>query len=385
MSCRVCGSESLPKRTVHWRIYPNPYVHAATRHPVSLTSHGNQGLLVRRTFVRNSAGKMKLRTVSSTEQETTSRPEWPEKSASALSQLNFSYMNDILALGAELGKRKNDTRGALASTDLPRVSANESTRSLLRMLSQHLTVSGGWKRTSILCVGRAPMAAAAIWQALSAFGQIAEPLLLRALVLSIGNKGRIGLTQGLTVASMIAVNTFCKAAAQQRQLHLSTRAGMRVRALAIAVVYGRVLKGTAVSDNASSLIAVDANKLFECGLDFHLIWSAPLQVVVVSGLLVYLVGGLAAFAGITVLIAVLPLAKYFTQKLIEIRRRKAPITDARVSEVAEVIASMRTTKFSGWELLWQERWRNTRSKEIYYTRREMFWIGEPPISGVGAE
>lgn len=327
---------------------------------------------------------MKTRTAASIEEETTSRPEWPENSASALSQLNFSYMNDILALGAELNRSKKNARGALTSTDLPRVSADESTRSLLRILSHQLTASGGWKRTSLLCVGRAPMSAAAFWQALTAFGQLTEPLLLRALVLSVGNEGRVGLSQGLTVASMIAVNTFCRAAAQQRQLHLSTRAGMRVRALAIAVVYSRVLKGTTVSDNASSLIAVDANKLFECGLDFHLIWSAPLQVVAVSGLLVYLVGGLAAFAGITVLVAVLPLAKYFTQKLIEIRRRKAPITDARVSEVAEVIASMRTTKFSGWELLWQERWRKTRSKEIYYTRREMFWIGEPLISVVGA-
>ncbi|KAJ8603637.1 hypothetical protein CTAYLR_007565 [Chrysophaeum taylorii] len=291
------------------------------------------------------------------------RGEWPEFRASFWSQLTYSYIDDLLDLGA--------ASGTLTAGDLPRIVEVESSRRLLRCFEE----STKGARGALLEVGRSPMMAAAFWQAWSSVGQVAEPLLLRALVLS--SAGRGNTLGGLAVTALIALNAFAKSAAQQRQLHLATRAGQRVRACAIATAYARALRRREPSASISTLAAVDATKLFEVSLDAHLIWSCPLQVVVVCILLVAFVGSLvAALAGVACLIAVLPWAKGITHKLIALRRKRAPISDARIAEVSEVIGSgIRVTKFSGWELLWEKRWHEARQTEIDYTRREMFWLG----------
>lgn len=299
------------------------------------------------------------------------RAEWAEGSSSCVSQLLFSYIDPLLALGASC------TDVSLSARELPRVSEKESIRSLLQIFEDE---------SSVLSVGKSSMVKAGFWQALTSTGQVAEPLLVRALVLSAGTPGREGLIQGLVVATMITINSFTKAFAQQRQLHLATRCGMRVRAAAIAAIYATVLDGgdEGSSSSASTLAAVDANKLFECCLDLHLLWSAPCQIIVICGLLVYFVGGLAALAGTVTLLLTLPFVKYCMYHLIRIRKLRAPITDARVSEISEVVAGIRVTKFSGWEELWEARWRDTRKAELHYTQLEMFWFSMSLLSVVMA-
>lgn len=289
------------------------------------------------------------------------RPVWPEKTSSWWSQATYSYMDSVLSVGAK--------RGALQASDLPKVPSSESTVHVMSMWEAH---KGG--RWSIVAAGLGPMSAAARWQLATATGQILEPLLLRYLVVSAGSTN--AMRWGLAMAGAIALNSFGKAFAQQRQLHLSTRAGQRVRASAIAAIYRGALTSTRSEVSIATLAAVDATKLFEVAIDLHLLWSAPIQVVVVSALLVIYVGSLpAAFAGIACLSAVIPMAKFCMSMLIMLRRKRAPFTDARVSEISEVLQGIRVTKVSGWEPQWTARWRAARSREVAYTRLEMFSIG----------
>ena len=84
--------------------------------------------------------------------------------------------------------------------------------------------------------------------------------------------------------------------------------------------------------DVGTFVGVDATKLMEASLELHLVWAAPLQIVIVSVLLVFFVGGdgAAVAAGIVCLVAVLPVAKCLGRWMIAIRKRRMPVTDERV-------------------------------------------------------
>ena len=115
----------------------------------------------------------------------------------------------------------------------------------------------------------------------------------------------------------------------------------------------------------------------EASLEVHLVWACPAQIVVVSALLVLFLGGDggAVAAGVACLVAVLPLAKVLVRWMIRVRKRRMPVTDARVREVGEVLGGIRVSKLNGWEPLWDKRWKALRAVELGYTRLEMFVYG----------
>ncbi|KAH8062179.1 ATPase [Aureococcus anophagefferens] len=289
---------------------------------------------------------------------------WAEARSSWLSQLTFSYVTPLLVRGAKT---------TLNPADLPRVSAAESVDGL------RSTASTFQDRMRSSC--RRLVVAAGLWQFVVSTGQILQPLVLRALVVAVSAEDPAAArARGLRVVAMIFALVTVAMFAQQRQLHLSTRCGMRLRALAIAEVYGaavsRPMEAGASGGEVATLVSVDATKLFEASLDVHLIWAAPLQIVVVSCLLVYFVGGAAAVAvGVACLACIVPLGKALQRKMLAIRSRRMPVTDRRVSEVSEVLCGIRVSKLNGWEGLWEKRWRALRREELGHTRREMFVYG----------
>ena len=289
---------------------------------------------------------------------------WAEARSSWLSQLTFSYVTPLLVRGAKT---------TLNPADLPRVSAAESVDGL------RSTASTFQDRMRASC--RRLVVAAGLWQFVVSTGQILQPLVLRALVVAVSAEDPAAArARGLRVVAMIFALVTVAMFAQQRQLHLSTRCGMRLRALAIAEVYGaavsRPMEAGASGGEVATLVGVDATKLFEASLDVHLIWAAPLQIVVVSCLLVYFVGGAAAVAvGVACLACIVPLGKALQRKMLAIRSRRMPVTDRRVSEVSEVLCGIRVSKLNGWEGLWEKRWRALRREELGHTRREMFVYG----------
>ena len=133
------------------------------------------------------------------------------------------------------------------------------------------------------------MRRAGCWQAVVSAGQLVQPLVVRALVLAVSEDGARAKNAALRVTGYIAALTIIVAFAQQRQLHLATRAGTRLRALAIAEVYAAAVlrRRSDAPGDVGTLVGVDATKLMEASLELHLVWAAPLQIVIVSVLLVF--------------------------------------------------------------------------------------------------
>ncbi|KAH8098411.1 ATPase [Aureococcus anophagefferens] len=222
---------------------------------------------------------------------------WAEARSSWLSQLTFSYVTPLLVRGAKT---------TLNPADLPRVSAAESVDGLRSTAS---TFQDRMRSSSRSCSARS-----------------SSPCPPRT---------RGGAGRGLRVVAMIFALVTVAMFAQQRQLHLSTRCGMRLRALAIAEVYGAAVSRPMEAGASGGEVATSwasTRRSSSASPPTHLIWAAPLQIVVVSCLLVYFVGGAAAVAvGVACLACIVPLGKALQRKMLAIRSRRMPVTDRRVS------------------------------------------------------
>jgi ABC-type multidrug transport system fused ATPase/permease subunit len=124
----------------------------------------------------------------------------------------------------------------------------------------------------------------------------------------------------------------------------------------------------------NNLVAVDTQKIFEVSLNAHLLWSSPLQVVVVAGLLLGLTGP-STLLGITTLVAVLPLSKMIIKEFMRLRQLRMIATDERVQVVSEVLSGIRVTKLNGWEPLWIQRLHDVRRAEVKLTASELWVFG----------
>lgn len=124
----------------------------------------------------------------------------------------------------------------------------------------------------------------------------------------------------------------------------------------------------------NNLVAVDTQKIFEVSLNAHLLWSSPLQVVVVAGLLLGLTGP-STLLGIATLVAVLPLSKMIIKEFMRLRQLRMIATDERVQVVSEVLSGIRVTKLNGWEPLWIQRLHDVRRTEVMLTASELWVFG----------
>ncbi|WVQ79432.1 hypothetical protein IAT38_001530 [Cryptococcus sp. DSM 104549] len=195
----------------------------------------------------------------------------------------------------------------------------------------------------------------------------------------------------LYVAMMVIGQCF-SAITMGQALFLGRRLCNRLRAIVVAEVFAKALRRQDVSgkvkraagkdgkvpegeESASegkinNLVSVDAFSISEiCAYIFYL-WSGPLSVII-NCVLLYNTLGLASFAGIAVLIAVMPLQGLIGKLFTVCQTRFMAATDARLESVAEVIAYIKLIKFNAWGGKFLERMGATRRKELSALARRM--------------
>ena len=116
---------------------------------------------------------------------------------------------------------------------------------------------------------------------------------------------------------------------------------MRLRAELTVAVYEKALKRKALTGEAAdqqgkktgegsasvgkvvSLISDDTNRVLRMGCDSHLIYGAPLEIILALGFLWNLMGW-SSIAGFTILVLQVPLSYKLGQRSVEVSRRSTP-------------------------------------------------------------
>jgi len=112
-----------------------------------------------------------------------------------------------------------------------------------------------------------------------------------------------------------------------------------------------------------NLMSVDTYRVDQASGMFHIMWTSPIQLVVVLIVLCINIG-YSALAGFCLLIIAIPILTKTIQTLMKRRKRINKITDQRVTLTQEILGSVRFVKFFGWESSFLDRLKELRKREI---------------------
>jgi ABC-type multidrug transport system fused ATPase/permease subunit len=162
-------------------------------------------------------------------------------------------------------------------------------------------------------------------------------------------------------------------------LYIGRRLCIRIRAIIIAEVFAKSLrrrdtagvtgKPAANDGKVANLVSNDAFAVSEiCAYTYYLV-SCPLAVIV-NSVLLYNTLGIAAFAGIAVILLFIPM-QGITARIYAVTQRKLmAATDSRLETVTEVISHIKLIKFNAWESKFFDRMGDTRKHELQALMRK---------------
>ncbi|KAJ5960140.1 ABC transporter integral membrane type 1 [Penicillium vulpinum] len=113
----------------------------------------------------------------------------------------------------------------------------------------------------------------------------------------------------------------------------------------------------------TALMSIDADRInLACGM-FHMIWTAPISIIVTLVLLLVNIG-YSCLSGYALLIIGIPFLTFAVRSLINRRKSINGITDQRVSLTQEILQAVRFVKYFGWESSFLGRLKEIRGREI---------------------
>jgi len=112
-----------------------------------------------------------------------------------------------------------------------------------------------------------------------------------------------------------------------------------------------------------NLMSVDTYRVDQASGMFHIIWTSPIQLVIVLVVLCINLG-YSALSGYALILVMMPLLARTIKSLFARRKRINKITDQRVTLTQEILSSVRFVKFFGWETSFLNRLKELRKREI---------------------
>lgn len=112
-----------------------------------------------------------------------------------------------------------------------------------------------------------------------------------------------------------------------------------------------------------NLMSTDAYRIDQCCSWVHLLWTAPIQIIITLILLIVNLS-YSALAGFALLILAVPALSAVVRVIANRRRKTNKITDSRVALTQEIFMGVRFVKYFGWEESFLSRLQELRRREV---------------------
>ncbi|KAK3818860.1 MAG: ATP-binding cassette transporter 1 [Benniella sp.] len=290
----------------------------------------------------------------------------PEEKANVFSLASFFWVTDLMRKGYNK---------PLTKDDLWQLRADDRSKHLSGLLE------GAWyweRRKKSPSLARAlarafgkPFYGAAIWKFICDTMAFLQPVLLREFlqfVMSYKTSEPQPLYRGYTLATLMFVCSLTQTTCLHQYFHLCFRTGMRLRAGLVTIVYQKALRLSNSARQQSTVgeivnhMSVDAQRIQDLVNYLHLIWSSIYQMSVIVYLLYWTVGW-AAFAGVGVMILMMPLNAWLYLLYQKYEKKYMEHKDSRIKLMNELLNGIRVIKLYAWE--------NTFLRQILATRNDL--------------
>lgn len=298
----------------------------------------------------------------------------PESSAKWLSLLFFQWLAPLLRTGYTRPLQADDlytlpaNRQATAHADLLE-------RSWAARLAQNRHRRKSLSNTTILALALNDVCLRRFWfgglfKLLGDLTQMLAPLLVRFTIARLASPSpaaAFGFVAGLFAILVVSVT------ANVHGFHRSYTTGVLLRAALLHTIYRRATsteRGHGGVGKLMSLMSADVTRVdFVCG-SFHSAWTSILQIALCFALTVWTMG-YSALPGFALLVLLYPLQTFMMGRLLQLRRKSMPSTDARVKAVMEAVATIRLVKTNAYEKSLLSRIGQLRGTEVGFIRKRM--------------
>ncbi|RKO93599.1 P-loop containing nucleoside triphosphate hydrolase protein, partial [Blyttiomyces helicus] len=296
---------------------------------------------------------------------------WREAGASILSKACFNWVNQIITLGSQRPLEASDLLALAEPDTAAHIVALHHERRKRAPKASFLwnLMQGCWSHVlqqMLYCLGYTLLA-------------LSSPYFLNALTKWVEEPER-----ELAVGSVLLAGLFtalCLRAVFDAQLHYAgRRSSLAVRAISVDEVYRKTLRRCAgikkngdgspdTTDDASigkivTLMSTDVERVREYVSYCHrTLLEIPLSVILsLAGL--FATVGWAAFAGLAIIILLIPAGTFFGKLMGDMEDDLMETTDKRVNAVNEMLQGIRIIKYFAWESKFIKRINSARSAEI---------------------
>jgi len=292
-------------------------------------------------------------------------------------------MSRIFKKGA-LQKRDKSIEAQLTQDDLFRTPMNDEAALLNTKFWNLYEKSNSDFLLTLWILVKPTFVPAGVCQLVALSAQLSTPMcvmkLLEALEKSYGVGNSIveeTIPYVLAIFCLSILNALCT----QRYQLLSYQSGIILRTAVTCAIYEQSLNlspkgrtGGLTSGSVTNLVATDTQKLFEVMHEGHMIWSAPLAIVIVI-ILLFIIIGPSCFVGAAILIGLMPLSKKVAHIIVRIRKKRVEVADERIEIVAAMLQDIKVTKLCAYEDQFEKRVQDARRREMALVRKEQFVWG----------
>uniref|UniRef100_A0A0N5BHC0 ABC-type glutathione-S-conjugate transporter n=1 Tax=Strongyloides papillosus TaxID=174720 RepID=A0A0N5BHC0_STREA len=198
--------------------------------------------------------------------------------------------------------------------------------------------------------------------------QFVSPKLLSVLINFIQDKQQ-PLWIGLAISIVMFLVALFQSMVLHQYFHNMFRLGMNIRSALISTVYRKALFLSNTSRRKMTvgeivnIMSVDIQRFQDMTTFVMLFWSAPLQVLL-SIYFLWDLMGVSVFAGLVVLLLMVPLNSFISVKMRDCQVKHMKLKDERMKMINEVIGGIKVLKLYNWENSLQETITAIRKKEL---------------------
>ncbi|CAG8453187.1 17142_t:CDS:10 [Gigaspora rosea] len=294
----------------------------------------------------------------------------PEEGANIFSRLTFYWMTPLMKLGHEkylvlsdLWNLNAEDRSKKISADFEAAWKNQLSKKNPSLLKALIVSFGG------------PFAFAAFFKASQDLLNFVQPQLLKQLILFVSRQDDVDKPSalwGYCIAAMMFLTAVFQTMFLHQYFHLCAVTGMRARAGLVSLIYKKALLLSNSSRQGATIgeivnyMSVDAQKIVDLTMYLHIAWSGPLQIVLALYFL-YQTMGASAFAGVAVMILMLPLNAIFATLMRKLQKEQMKNKDERIKFIAFI-------KLYAWESAFLKRILEVRNNRELVTLKKLGYL-----------
>ncbi|KAE8913580.1 Multidrug resistance-associated protein 1 [Phytophthora fragariae] len=288
---------------------------------------------------------------------------YPAQDATCISSALFSWVTPLMELGNQRPLEHDDlylldpaNRSHEVATEFQAAWSKQ-----LRKAKPSLT----WALAS--CFG-GQIAKAGLLKLVHDSLQFVAPMLIKEIIAYLQNPDA-PLSEGLLYAGIVFVSGFMQSFLLRNYFFHCFEAGMRVRSAICTAVYSKSLVLSAAArqkkttGEITNLMSIDAQRLQELSTYINSVWFSLFQIVVACYLLWKQIGP-ATFAGVAVIILMLPVTAGISKLMRRLQLKLMEVKDERIKICNEVLAGMKVIKLQAWEHSFTKRVLEYRSEEL---------------------